>query len=287
MVSSGFPAAIKENLIVDVGMHDGADSAFYLAKGFEVVAIEPNPVLAQAARERFAREAADGRFQLIEAAIADRAGTARLAIPDTHDIWSSTSAEFIERNEAHGVQHDYVEVRATTFDEVLEKTGIPYYLKIDIEGMDMLPVRALRSFEARPRYVSIESNVSANDAPFERVFDELAELWTLGYRAFQYVNQLNVPRVALPYPALEGRYVEPQFKGDESGPFGAELAGRWLTVQRALMCGQLLRVQHNLGGFNGRWRGTPAGRAFVRARHRLGRPRAPWYDLHARLAPVN
>lgn len=268
-------------------MHDGADSAFYLAKGFDVVAIEANPVLAQAARERFARETADGRFQLIETAIAERPGSVRMAISDTHDVWSSISDEFIARNEAHGVRHEYIEVPAMTFNEVLARTGVPYYLKIDIEGMDMLPVRALHRVDARPKYVSIESNVSVNHAPFDRVFDELAELWTLGYRAFQYVNQLNVPRVSLPCPALEGSYIEPGFTGDESGPFGAELSGRWLAADRALMVGQVLRVQHNLGGLNGRWRGTRASRAFIRARRRSGRPRAPWYDLHARLTPVS
>ena len=287
MTHSGSSTGIKENLILDVGMHDGADSAFYLAKGFDVVAIEANPVLAQAARERFARETADGRFELIETAIAERPGIARMAISDTHDVWSSISEEFIARNEAHGVRHEYIEVPAMTFDEVLARTGIPYYLKIDIEGMDMLPVRALHGFAGRPKFISIESNVSVNHAPFDRVFDELAELWTLGYRAFQYANQLNVPRVSLPYPALEGTYVEPQFEGDETGPFGAELSGRWLAVDRALVVGQVLRVQHNLGGLNGRWRGTRAGAAFIRARRRLGRPRAPWYDLHARLAPVS
>ena len=125
MAAAGSAAGINENLIVDVGMHDGADSAFYLAKGFDVVAIEANPILVAAARERFAQEAADGRFTLIETAIADRPGTARMAISDTHDVWGSISEEFIARNEAHGVRHEYIEVPAMTFDEVLAQTGIP------------------------------------------------------------------------------------------------------------------------------------------------------------------
>ena len=36
------------DLIYDVGMHNGADTAFYLAKGFRVVAVEANPELVQA-----------------------------------------------------------------------------------------------------------------------------------------------------------------------------------------------------------------------------------------------
>src|SRR4051812_12299597 len=45
--------AKHDNLIIDVGMHDGGDTAFYLAKGFDVVAVEADPGLAQAGAERF------------------------------------------------------------------------------------------------------------------------------------------------------------------------------------------------------------------------------------------
>ena len=46
----------RNDLIIDVGMHDGTDTAFYLAKGFNVVAIEANPGLVRCGSEtlRFA-----------------------------------------------------------------------------------------------------------------------------------------------------------------------------------------------------------------------------------------
>jgi hypothetical protein len=40
-------------LIYDVGMCDGADTAFYLAKGFRVIAIEANPTLVERNRVLF------------------------------------------------------------------------------------------------------------------------------------------------------------------------------------------------------------------------------------------
>jgi spermidine synthase len=42
------------NLIYDIGMHDGSDSEFYLRKGYRVVAVEANPKLVEACRERLA-----------------------------------------------------------------------------------------------------------------------------------------------------------------------------------------------------------------------------------------
>ena len=79
------------DLIIDVGMHDGTDTAFYLAKGFKVVAVEANPVLVEAARTRFAPEIAAGRLTIVGAAIAEQKGTMSLAVSDDpdHAIWST------------------------------------------------------------------------------------------------------------------------------------------------------------------------------------------------------
>src|SRR5688500_18343629 len=63
--------AAHADLIYDVGLHVGEDSDFYLKKGFKVVAIEANPDLAKVCREKFRDEIGQGRFTLIEGAIAD------------------------------------------------------------------------------------------------------------------------------------------------------------------------------------------------------------------------
>jgi hypothetical protein len=49
------------NLVLDVGMHNGDDTAYYLASGYDVVAVEANPTLCASARDRFAlRSPPDG-----------------------------------------------------------------------------------------------------------------------------------------------------------------------------------------------------------------------------------
>lgn len=40
---------MNNSLIIDVGMHTGRDTEFYLKKGFNVVAIEANPELVKKA----------------------------------------------------------------------------------------------------------------------------------------------------------------------------------------------------------------------------------------------
>ena len=51
------------DLIVDVGAHNGDDTAFYLHKGYRVIAIEANPVLAKSITVRFAAASTDGGYK--------------------------------------------------------------------------------------------------------------------------------------------------------------------------------------------------------------------------------
>jgi FkbM family methyltransferase len=268
------------DLIIDVGMHRGEDSEFYLAKGFNVVAIEANPSLATEVRTRLASEVREGRLRIIEGAVAPTTDTQRLAVADDVSVWSSLSSEFVARNQAAGTSYRHVDVAGIRFEDVLEEVGIPYLLKIDIEGHDMLCVEALHRFSERPDYISIESNVSVNDAPFERVFDELAQLWTLGYRAFKYLDQSANQDRRCPNPPREGTYVDARFNEASSGPFGEETPQRWLSIDQALLRAQQLRWRHRLVGSGGRWSQTMPSRAY---RTILQRSPPKWYDLHARL----
>jgi FkbM family methyltransferase len=274
----------RHDLIIDAGMHRGEDTRLYLAKGFNVVAIEANPDLVAAARREFAGEIATGRLRIMGVAIAAEPGRQRLAVADDITIWSTLSQEFVARNEAQGVRFRHVEVPGVTFQSVLEEVGVPHYLKVDIEGLDMLCVRALRDVPERPDYVSLESSVSVNEASAESVFDELAELWALGYRSFKYVNQQhNARRGSLPRPGRDG-HVEGGYSSDSSGPFGEETPGRWQAVDKAYARAQALRAHHNLAGIGGRWAQTRVGRTYRRLRTDVLHRPVAWYDLHARLA---
>jgi 16S rRNA A1518/A1519 N6-dimethyltransferase RsmA/KsgA/DIM1 with predicted DNA glycosylase/AP lyase activity len=62
---------IKPNLIFDIGLHQGEDTEFYLEKGFEVVAFEADPVLADQCRRKFSDQIADQRLVIVEGAIVD------------------------------------------------------------------------------------------------------------------------------------------------------------------------------------------------------------------------
>ncbi|KJX74680.1 FkbM family methyltransferase [Mycobacterium lepromatosis] len=291
----------RPNLIIDVGMHNGQDTAFYLAKGFDVVALEANPVLVDAARIRFASEIESGQLQILPEAIAATEGTLPLAICDEESLWTSMSPAIIERNKSMaGVTYHYIDVPARTFVSVLEEVGVPHYLKVDIEGLDMLCVHALKQADNLPDFISIESSVSSPAGAFDAAFEELAVLWELGYRRFAYVDQRKHSRYKPPNPAREGCFASVDFTEHCSGLFGEELPVRWEMIDKAVRRAQVLQRRYNVRGFGGkgmrslqRFLPMPSHRTVSNFTKRpFGRRLVTWtmevvlsgwYDLHARL----
>jgi len=279
------------DLVIDVGFHCGEDTRFYLAKGFRCVAIEANPALVEKGQAEFADEIADGRLRIYGVAIAEEPGTVSLAVSDEMTQWSSITTGFVDRNASlMSTRYHTVEVPAMRFEDILDEVGIPRYLKVDIEGVDMLCVRALRQFQERPEFLSVESIVSSLDAPFDKAFDELAELWRLGYRRFAYVNQTLHPFREPANPPREGRYVDTRITIDQSGFFGEEMPERWRSIGPTLLRAQAIRVHHNMAGLGGAWTKNPMTRPYAwmstvagHLRHPTSRARYQWWDLHARL----
>jgi FkbM family methyltransferase len=80
---------MQDDLIYDVGLHSGKDTEFYLAKGFRVVAIEANPVLATRCKTKFASQIKEGRLHILQLAIGEQAGSCDFFVCDQHDDWST------------------------------------------------------------------------------------------------------------------------------------------------------------------------------------------------------
>jgi FkbM family methyltransferase len=259
----------RSDLIFDVGAHRGEDTAHYLARGFQVVAVEANPALAEEMSARFAGDVRAGRLTIVSAAIAAQAGKATLSVCDDFTVWSSLDPGYISRNETlRGAMYRTVEVPAVRFADLLVEFGVPHYLKVDIEGADMLCVRALHEMPERPDYLSIESRVTARGPSIVPIIDEFAELWTLGYKSFKFIDQT----------LFSG-----QGDGDVSGPFGEQTPGRWLSFSPALARAAVIRLGFDLVGFGGRWAEAPMGRALKRVANDVLRRPERWYDLHAKL----
>lgn len=239
----------RRQLIYDIGMHVGQDTAFYLAKGFRVVAVEANPILVREAQRTFARELATGALTILNIGVGDRAGVFPFYVNALHSEWSSFDKEIGSR----GGCKETIEIRMVPFEEVIREHGSPHYLKIDIEGHDAVMLERLELTSARPAYVSVE-----NGWPHM-----LARLVRMGYTGFKFINQAEVPSMTCPVPAREGKDIPWTFPWSSSGPFGEDTPGEWLTADEVLV-----RIKSY-------W-DNPALDPEVHG----------WYDLHARHGTV-
>jgi len=264
---------MQDDLIIDVGVHRGEDTEFYLEKGFRVVGIEAYPPLYEAAQSRLRRYIDGGRLTLLNVAVSPT--TSPVIFYANLDVsqFGTTSRDWARRNERWGTRSIEITVPGRRFEEILGEFGIPYYLKVDIEGADLLCVKALKPYRNKPRFISLESTKTS----WDELLGEFALLRELGYDRFKVVQQQDVPLQTCPCPAREGRYVPHRFEEGATGLFGEEAPGEWLDEAEALKIYRRVFWYYRKFGDGGSMKKCRVGRAFMRL---LG-PRVGWYDTHA------
>src|SRR5574341_163357 len=275
-----------DDLIYDVGMHKGEDTEFYLKKGFIVIGFEADPDLVEYCNRKFASEIEQSRLIIIEGAIVDPsflvAGQQTIKFYKNMEVsvWGTVFESWANRNEMLGTQNKAIEVKAVDLADCLKHYGIPYYMKIDIEGSDTICLKALRDFSPKPTYISIESD----KVDFKRLEDEINLLEQLGYIEFKAVQQANISNHVVPNPSREGRYVSHKFQPDSSGLFGKELPGLWKSKTQILKEYKAIFVLYRLFGNYSALRRSRVGRFLIEVLAKmLRRPIPGWYDTHARL----
>ena len=105
-------ALVHQDLIYDVGMNNGDDTAYYLRRGFRVVAIEANTRLAKCAAERFRTQISSGQLRILNIGIAAEEGELPFWICETYSEWSSLDREIASRD---GCPHHEVMVPCRRF----------------------------------------------------------------------------------------------------------------------------------------------------------------------------
>lgn len=240
--------AVDNTLIYDIGLHTGNDSAFYLQKGFKVIGIEANPVIADVARRSLEGFVSDGRLQIVEKAIFERPDeTVTFFVNDEKDDWSSLFQGVAEK----GVTTSRpITVPTTTLTNLFATYGVPYYLKCDIEGGDELVASQMLHQAERPTFVSFEITS----------IGLLGMLYSAGYRKFQLINQAFNYLTLPPEEPREGLYIAHRFDGHASGLFGKELKEtRWVDIDEV----------------------TGLFMDFIRLRDRYEQFCMGWLDVHA------
>ena len=267
--------AYRRDVIFDVGLHRGEDSAYYLALGYSVVGFEANPRLAEFCRNRFADQIASGRFTVVEGAIASGSAETVRFYRHPNSALGTTRSDWADRNLQIG-DSERIDVPRVDFGECLCNYGVPYFLKVDIEGADRVCFDALADCAERPRYVSLESE----KVDFRALVAEIDMLCGLGYNRFAVVQQAGRSRLDNA-TCLDGTRLSHTFELDGSGPFGPDV-GPWLDRESALLRYQrVFRAYRVLGDRSWLRRSRRRRAALVRIGAFLSIPVPGWYDTHA------
>jgi FkbM family methyltransferase len=266
---------LTEDLVYDVGLHKGEDTAYYLQKGYRVVAFEANPDLVREARRRFAAELASGRLEIVSGAVSDSgAATVTFYQNPGMTVWGTIDPGWAARNRA---QVNEIDVPVVRFGDHLKRTGTPYFIKIDIEGADRLCLEALAAVSARPAMLSIE----ADKTDLRQVRAELDALEELGFDRFAAVQQKRMRQRTIETRTRTGQPLSYSFEPGSSGPFGEDIR-EWKTRAGVERRYRAIFRTYRLFGENAAINRTRVGN---RLRHEVAElirvPLPGWHDTHA------
>jgi FkbM family methyltransferase len=246
---------MDSQLIYDVGMNNGDDTAYYLRRRYRVIAIEPNPELVDTASKRFHYEIKSGRLKILNVGVTAEDGEFTFWICRADSRLSSFSLHDASLNHKYNVSD--IRVKGRKFCSILNEFGVPFYLKIDIQGNDSLCIEALDPANV-PKFISVEW---FSDLPM------VALLRKRGFNQFKCISQTHFLPLQFPptdeacraqfvellgqtrntlvraFRRLGGRrwlqrqlnhlrtYDGWMFPPGSSGPFGDDLPGRWLSYE--------------------------------------------------------
>ena len=155
------------DLVFDVGANVGNRTAIFLELGARVVAVEPQKACAKILERCFGRNKA---FVLEKLALGATAGTDYLYQGSVNTL-SSMSENWIDTVCHSGRFKAYSwdrrrRVKVTTLDNLIHCYGMPYFVKIDVEGYELEVIRGL---SRPPNMLSMEFAPEILNPTFEAI----------------------------------------------------------------------------------------------------------------------
>lgn len=210
---------VQRDLIYDIGVNHGEDTQLYLKKGFRVVGVEANPILADENRLCLKEDIEAGRLVIENCGIMSEPGELPFYVNLFCDHWSSFFKDIGARD---GTPYKEIRVSCITILDLIERHGCPRYMKIDVEGADRLILDELKRSPILPDFISVEEFGTAT-------FDALV---ALGYDRFSIRPQLDKSWAAAVTQSREGQHVEWEYTHRCSGLFGCDVPD-WLPLAEA------------------------------------------------------
>ena len=150
------------DLVFDIGANVGDRVASFRRLGARIVAVEPQPAFAGVLKLFYGRR---GDVAIEAVAVGRAPGTIEMMISAKNPTVSTVSAEFVgAARDAPGWETQRwtrsVWVAVTTLDALIEKHGLPAFIKIDVEGFEQ---EALAGLTRAVKALSFEFTIIQRD----------------------------------------------------------------------------------------------------------------------------
>jgi len=157
---------LKKALVFDIGANKGNKTKAFLALGCKVVCVEPEKKCLETLHYRYKN---NPEVIIVNKGVSDKEGEMTLHVQEFRSGYNTLSDKWVDALEHNGDAKladnnpftNQYQVAITTLDKLIEELGNPFYIKIDVEGLELNVIKGLSSpvpfitFEANlPEFLS-------------------------------------------------------------------------------------------------------------------------------------
>ena len=239
----------------------------------------------QRIRERFVQEIHEQRLVIETRALLAGHGEKGEAsfFVDENSIWGTLHKDWAERNQRLGSQNKVITVKTMDPYQAFKLYGVPYFMKIDVEGEDINVLQSLSSINTkeRPKYVSIESSKTS----WKSLLNEFKIFHDLGYTHYAVRAQSKMSKTTSHWLSKQGEKCSFHHQIHSSGPFGGDLdKDVWMSKKQAIRKYKFIFLCYFFFGDDGLLAPRKIKNIMLRRKYSrfLNRLRLKdWYDTHA------